>query len=567
MTKFQAIFSQFKQKSKTINSRDVLVGLLIVFFSGWLMTSTFGYHSGKMFIASKAWSDFGAHLPLIRSFSQGDNLPPQYPQFAGPSIKYHYLFYFIVGLVERLGFNIAFSLNAISAVGMGLFLWMFYQTAKLIIGKRSGAILALYLFLFNGSLTFISFFQENWTEGNLLESWLTLKEFANFGPWNGDSISAFWNWNIYTNQRHLGLSFGLILVLIWPLLKAVYQPIQAKTLPTLDLKKWIWIIWLGLILLPFLHQAGYVMTVIFILGWFLFNPSLIERYGLLYFLGLLYSVPGFFYFFEGSKSIGWQLGFLAKKTDIFSIINYWFYNLGAYFLIWPLLLLLADKKDRKLLLIFSSYFVLANLLKLSPDMINNHKLVNFYGVALVILTAKMLINWWQQAGKKGLDYLRTFIILFIVLISFSGWVDAMPIVNDHDLVVPDPQFEPVGVWIKENTSSDSVFVTSTYFYHPANLVGRKTFLDYGYFSWSLGYPDKQRRKYLPMIFAQETNVNQWCNLMTGIKVNYVSINLKGSNLDPVKPKQSWLFKTQLPIKQTIDGFRIYSVTNICQSNF
>jgi hypothetical protein len=67
------------------------------------MFSTFSYKDGNMLIASKAWSDFASHIPLIRSFSFGNNFPPQYPLFSGPPIKYHFLFYAFVGLLEKLG--------------------------------------------------------------------------------------------------------------------------------------------------------------------------------------------------------------------------------------------------------------------------------------------------------------------------------------------------------------------------------------------------------------------------------------------------------------------------------
>ncbi len=543
-----------------LDVRDILVAVFIISFSSWLMSSTFGYDSGKILIARKAWSDFGAHLPLIRSFSLGDNLPPEYPQFAGPKIKYHYLFYFLVGRLERLGFNIAFSLNLLSIVGLSLFLWMLYQTANLVIKSKNGAVLALYLFLFNSSLTFVDFFKQNWGQNGLINSWLGLKEFVNFGPWNGDVVSAFWNWNIFTNQRHLGLSFGLVLILVWPLLTAVYRSDSGQD-RSFDLRFWLWIIWFGLILLPFLHQAGYVLAVTFILGWLVLNPELFKKYGLVYFLGLLYSAPGFFYFL-GENGISWEPGFLAQHQNIFSIICYWFFNIGVYWILWPILFVLANKQDRKLLAIFSSFFVLANLLKLSPDMINNHKLINFFLVGVVILVAKIVIKWWDRGQA-----VRLFLVGVIFFASLSGWIDAMPIVNDSFLTVTDPQHLPIGQWLKTKTDGDATFVTSSYLYHPISLTGRKIFLDYGYFAWSLGYPDKERRKYLPLIFENKAKSNQWCQLMNKLELDYVSINLNRSDLDKINPEQSWLYRTQKPVYRSPSGYEIFFVSQICSDSY
>ena len=79
----------------------------------WTLFHTFSYDkkSDSMLIALKAWSDFGAHIPLIRSFSLGDNYPIESPIFPGEPIKYHFGFYYIVGLLEKFGTRIDFALT------------------------------------------------------------------------------------------------------------------------------------------------------------------------------------------------------------------------------------------------------------------------------------------------------------------------------------------------------------------------------------------------------------------------------------------------------------------------
>ena len=91
----------------------ILVGSLIGFI---LMFGTFYEKNNTIFIAAKAWSDFASHIPLIRSFSLGINFPPQYPLFPGEPIKYHFLFYYFVGILEKIGLNIGLALNIPSSV-------------------------------------------------------------------------------------------------------------------------------------------------------------------------------------------------------------------------------------------------------------------------------------------------------------------------------------------------------------------------------------------------------------------------------------------------------------------
>ncbi|WP_460315410.1 hypothetical protein, partial [Staphylococcus aureus] len=78
---------------------------LALAFSFWLMFHTFSYdgQTHSIQVAYKLWSDFGAHIPMIRSFSMGGNLSRffagtvQYPIFPGEPIRYHYLFFMLVG--------------------------------------------------------------------------------------------------------------------------------------------------------------------------------------------------------------------------------------------------------------------------------------------------------------------------------------------------------------------------------------------------------------------------------------------------------------------------------------
>lgn len=148
----------------------------VFIFSLWLMWHTFAYHQGTIYIAAKAWSDFAAHLPLIRSFSWGQNWPPQYPLFPGPFIHYHFLFYALVSLLGKSGLVISWALNLPSAL-------------------------------------------------------------------------VFWGLNIYTNQRHLALAFGLILLILILIIDKKFNLRRAILLGLL----------LGL--MPFLHSAIFVMGI------------------------------------------------------------------------------------------------------------------------------------------------------------------------------------------------------------------------------------------------------------------------------------------------------------------
>src|SRR3989338_4090020 len=111
---------------------EIALIIFAISFSTFLMFFTFHKEQGDIFIASKAWSDFGSHIPLIRSFSFGSNFPTEYPLFPGQPINYHFLFYFFVGLIEKAGVPIDYALNIPSAIGFsGLILFIYFVAKKI----------------------------------------------------------------------------------------------------------------------------------------------------------------------------------------------------------------------------------------------------------------------------------------------------------------------------------------------------------------------------------------------------------------------------------------------------
>ncbi|MCX6724868.1 MAG: hypothetical protein NTV20_02095, partial [Candidatus Shapirobacteria bacterium] len=187
------------------------------------MWHTFGYKNHTIYIAAKAWSDFAAHIPLIRSFSWGQNWPPQYPLFPGPFIHYHFLFYALVGLLEKLGLTISWALNLPSSLAFFGLILAIYFLAKLLFKSRFVSFLSVILFLFNGSFSFLEFFKSHPISLRTPIEIFRNNTFPSFGPYDGKIVSAFWNLNIYTNQRHLALAFSLALLILILVLKPLNQ--------------------------------------------------------------------------------------------------------------------------------------------------------------------------------------------------------------------------------------------------------------------------------------------------------------------------------------------------------
>lgn len=516
--------------------------------------STFKVNDGVLVLDSKLWSDFGAHIPLIRSFSMGNNFPPEYPTFPGEPIRYHYLFYLLVGMCESLGLPIDIALNSVSAIGFALLLLMMINISHTLYPRKIAAVMALLLFLFNGTLTFVIFLQEHPLNLSLFSDMIGSTQFTSFGPWDKQLVSAFWNLNIYTNQRHLGLSFGLSLWVVWLILKQIITP---RRYP-------IWshiIISTILIILPTLHQASFFITLSVSILIILLHPHQLRNTASYVAVILISSIPGIWHLFSSQGSlVSIEPGFLSQP-GLNNFIIYWWYNLGLYFFIIPILLLILPSTQKKLLISVFPLFLAANIFKLSPDMINNHKLINFFMIIVVILTA---ISLHKAFVLRSLT-LKILSVIFFILLTLSGLIDLFPIINDNSHTIEDYLQNETAGWIKNNTPEKSIFLTNIYLYNPASLVGRKTYLDYGYFNWSLGYDDSHRKNLLPQIFSPNTHRSKAvCQILNRENISHILLAPGSADLTDIDIDNSYIKTNFVPAYTSQNGYHVYVVSQNCK---
>lgn len=532
-----------------------LLLLLLVFAVSFLFyQSTFIQKSGVIYMDSKLYSDFAAHIPLIRSFSHNWNWPPEYPFFAGAPIRYHYLFYLLVGLLERVGLNLPLATNLLSALGMTILVSMIFLFTKTLFKSKAAGLLAVYLFLFNGSLTFVDYFNQNGWNWQSVLAIPKLEAFTNFGPWNGNIISAFWNLNIYTNQRHLALSFGLVLLLFWPLLIKTIKP---------RLSQHVFNSWqlLGVAILPILHQAGALILGIMMFLWLLYYRSQLNTKTKVWYLTLLLILVGSILLNvkTATGELPLVLGFLATDKSFSGIAYYWWYNLGLYFFLIPLLLGWSRKRMGILPLIGIVIFLLANSFRFSADLINNHKLINFAQIIFVMMTAGWLVQLWRNKL-----IFRPAVAILVIVLSLSGWMDLFPIINDYSGEIKDWSKLPIGEWIEQHTPARAQFLTGSYMYHPASFAGRTLFLDYGYHAWSMGYVDAPKRQALPGLYSSSIEITDWCALARKFKISHVVLNDGESSVEDgrILVQTSMIASSIRPTFES-DGWRLWAVNEIC----
>lgn len=493
-----------------------------------------------MLISDRVWSDFGGHLPLVRSFSLGRNWPPQNPLFPGEPIKYHFGFYVLAGLMERTGLRIDWAVNLPSILGFSLMLVMIYVLSVKLFSRPAVGIIAVLLLLFNGSLAFLKFFQLYPPSTHSLTDIYTNRDYSTFGPWDGNPIVAIWNLNIFINQRHLAPAIGLgllIIYLVW------FKPVRP--------------LYLSLILatLLFINQAIFVGIAVFLLWRFIISPSQ-RKYLItiaLFFLPFIYLS---FRLIHISYLPKIHFGFFTKDpVNFYNLLVYWFHNLGLHLLLIPTAIILAPKPARLFALPMAIIFLIPNLWQLSPDIFNNHKFLNLFIVWGVIFTASLLVKLWQN------KWLRPPVLALFVFLTLSGVIDNFTTFNDSRLTLADQTQNPDIKFIVDNIPPQTIVLNSRWFYHPASLAGRPVFNGYSYFTWSHGYDNSTREQITKDIYQAQSKTTA-CSLLTRNHIGIVE--LRPDPEDFLKPNFS-LFKSNFTklYQNPLTGLTYYDVPSSC----
>jgi hypothetical protein len=558
----------------------LVVGILVLAFASYIMFSTFGFENGEFRIKDKLYSDFLSHLPLIRSFSMGNNFPPEYPHFPGEPIRYHFLFYFIVGMLEKIGLRLDIALNIMSVIGFAGLMLVIFLLARKISKSNFVGIGAVLTIVFNTSLSWIYYFVIGNNRISNIVDILKQNVFTAFGPYNDTIISAFWNLNIYTNQRHLAFALLLLILAIW---FTVYKKGH----------KYFWATILIIGLMAWFHKAILLMIFITLGVFFLIYKEKRKKIFLTVIFGILAAIPGLLFLSQNNLKdtsfLGFQPGFLYKGTtwwemninnDFGKWIIYWFLNMG----ILPLLAFCGFlitalnrevSKSQKIIkqivqkifnietvwfIVASVVFIIANLFSFGSDIANNHKLINFTSMIWGIYAFIFL----KEISKNLKIVGKYFIVpIMMVVLFFGGICDLFPIINDGKGSISEYYNTSNGRWVYENSKPGDVFLNLSSDYYFVLISGRKIFSGGPYINWSLGYPVNKRDSEIKEIIKNSFEKDSFCKYLRKNKIIYVYIKEDEKKFLEIEYEpQVFIDKYSDGIKLE-NGIRMYRTIEIC----
>jgi hypothetical protein len=232
-TKLNKWFYEFKKYGFKVSFSPMEWFILLfsaAFWSFFMFRSL--YMDGNVIrVGVSAFSDFGAHLPVVRNFSEGQNFPAQYPHFPDGTMRYHFMFYFYAANLEYLGLNIAWAINLPSILSVVSFSMLLYGLCVGISNKTVAGFLTCVFFAFRSSFAFFTY---TYGFNNFLDFMFALKNnlYADGSPREhiGNTLRENWGlWaqKVYVNQRHLAFAMGLFILALYLLLPLFMNTIRS----------------------------------------------------------------------------------------------------------------------------------------------------------------------------------------------------------------------------------------------------------------------------------------------------------------------------------------------------
>jgi hypothetical protein len=261
-------------------------------------------------------------------------------------------------------------------------------------------------------------------------------------------------------------------------------------------------------------------------------------------------------------AISFYPGYLVDyPLTISKIVLFWIENLGLYSIFIPAGIALANREVRKLLGVpLLVLFIVPNLFRFSPDMINNHKFFNFAIIIGSMFTAYVLVSLWSVRARILGVFSKGIAVIAFFFLTLSGVIDFFPILNESKGSLADIPANKSAAFFANETPPDAVVLNSYWFYHPASIAGRPIFSGYSYFTWSYGYDQTLREKYQTDIFRSRT-LSDACRLLRINDISYVELSDHPENY--VQPNWELWKSLQLTFRDDTSNLTVFDVREIC----
>ena len=422
----------------------VIAGLLFTVAATFLFYYSFHVSGDKIRAGFSVFSDLAPHTALISSFSVGGNYPTQYPHFPDGSIRYHFLFYFLCGNLNFLGFRLDHALNIPSVLSMVSCFLLLGVLAVLLFGRRIAFLIAPVLVLFRSSLAGFEHLADLIAKSGTVTPnevatlpafvtssrfFITVQRFFDSREWIGSTPYDNWGlWavNVYANQRHLLLGVGVVLILIFlflPHVRRMFLHMRRETSFRakakhffLSREAWIHrkndplhpvaltVLATALVItMPYFHGSALVTGLLVLAFLAIFSENRLA-YLVVAAASVVSALIQTTVFSGGAKNVvspAFHWGFIVNDPTLWHVAVYLLQVTGiAAVLIFILLFVQRSLYRTVTLLAFSVPAVFAFLVSMTIDVTSNHKFIQITLILYSVYLAGLLAALWAPAKKR-----------------------------------------------------------------------------------------------------------------------------------------------------------------------
>jgi len=540
--------------------------LIAAFFAMacWMMFATLSSTGGKILIANNEYSDFGPNTAIIQSFGVGHNFPTEYPHFSGDRIRYHFLFYFLAGNLEFLGFDPAWGLNLLSILSLVSMLVLVMILGEVLFQSRAIGRVGAILFFFFGSISYIPFF---WKQSSLQAAFhniLTRRDFLpSIFPYRGD-LWGVWTQVTYANQRHFAMAIAVFLLVLIFLLLRYRTVLAAPAIPdrpidtpltepdvsiTSPAKAWAGFVFSGVLLglLPMWNSAVFIAAAAVMVVLLILFPLRLQMLAIAAPAGII-ALPQMLYLSTGSGRVTmpplFHWGYTIEHPTLWNVLAYLGFSFGAKWLLLILALIFASSLQRRFFVATLSLIGIAFLFQLTIEVLANQKFIHLWAILANLFVAFGLWQLWRlRIGGTAVPGRFAASILFLLIIP-GAIIDLFPIHNGYWNAIAIRN-DPLIDWLRKETQPRDIFLTDRFVTHPILMAGRRVFYGWPYYAWGAGYDSTQRDRVYRELFENKDPAKVF-RMLKDNKIAYVAFDNAVRHGDFIKRPNEQLYGDYFP---------------------
>jgi DNA-binding beta-propeller fold protein YncE len=450
----------------------ITLGALSVAVCGLLMGTLYVNKQGHIRVSGIEAIDFALQSAITQSFALGHNFPPEYPYYAGQPLHCDFLFYFQAGNLEFLGLNLAWSVGALSLLGMISMLALIMTVGELLFNSRVVGRVGAALAFFSGSLPVI------------------------VSP-RSEATTGTWTPLAFVSQRHLPGAIGVLLVVLIFLIDQYgrwssqtqatteerpnahvrdnrrEQPMRANNV----LGSSISFGFSGILLAALLFWSASVFTAaaaMLLLLLILFPHRL--RVLLLGITATAVALPQLYFLRPGEIGahpeplLHWGGVDNPILTKFVSQLGLTF---GAKWLVAIVALIVGSWFQWRFFIASCVLLLLAFCTHVSAETVAGHTFLNIWLVLANLFAAYGLWRLWKLSTPRIVGPITATAVA--ALLAAAGVIDLLSL-RERPYVELNYEKDDLVTWLRKNTKPDEVFLTDRFLSHPILLAGRKIFL-------------------------------------------------------------------------------------------